>query len=446
MSVFKDAWEHLDTLDFNCINEGSSLLNHWGVSLGIYVVFSLLAHTTLIIRRKKVQEINSDDGREKRNGKDDWADIKACGEQKRELLGLLIEYMSVTCRKNPFMHCYATFGAIHGFALLLVLFQRFPQSQLAPLAFIMYNSAHIGCLFYYAMIARSPVANVDDKEYYMYSPRNVYQDLSAPFIHPLAIFCIQFLLAIIYILAVFDEKFPPCINDTAAYSLYSIAAILKALYYGVDWFHNMRNSHDDRKLWTQSYEKLFPEGGEAEYKLAWGSSPPMVGNITKWQWYVRSIFDVFVNGVIYTVINYFMVIQSANGDLRDFVLNFVAAEFILRLDDYSTFGYEGCFCIVKSEGDPPDKLPTTAVEGALDEMELRFKRENEEKNKAMELRFKEKKETMRLNFKGKNEAMELRFKEKNEQTDLLIEEKNKQTDLRFEEMNKMISNLQEKMR
>jgi len=291
------------------------------------------------------------------------------------------------------------------------------------------------------------MANADDKEYWMYSPRNVYQDLSAPIIHPLAIFCIQSLLTIIYVLAVFDEKFPPCINITAAYSLYSIAAILKALYYGVDIFHSYRNLLDDRKLWTETYKKLFPELGEAQYKLAWASSPPMEGGLPEWQWYLRSFFDVFVNWFIHFIIYNFMIIQSANGDLQDFVLNFVAAEFILRLDDYATFGYETTFCIVKRGKDPPDKLPTTAVEGALDEMELRFKRENDEamekaldemklhckreNEEAMELYFKEKNNAMELHFKEKFEAMELRFKDKNGAMELRFK---KETNLRIEEM------------
>jgi len=38
------------------------------------------------------------------------------------------------------------------------------------------------------------------------------------------------------------------------------------------------------------------------------------------------------------VIALLMVVQAANGDLSDFVLNFVAAQFIMQLDDYSSYG------------------------------------------------------------------------------------------------------------
>jgi len=424
MSLFGDAWENLDTPDITCTNEASLSLNHWRVSLGIMIVFILLAIITLIMFIKNIQKDKSDDGLEKRNGRDDLADIKACEEQSRNFLRAQLGVMAQTCRKNPFIHYYATCLAMTWFSLLLALFQRFPQNEYAPMVFIIFSSIFWGCVFYYTMTAKAPTANVDVfKEYWMYSPRNVYQDLSASFIHPLFIFCIQSLLTIIYVWGVFDENFPPCINTTAAFTLFAFAGILKSLYYGVEFFHNMRNIRDDRKLWTETYEMLFPDQEVTQYKLAWASSPPMEGELSKWQWYVRSILDVLANWVIWTILYFFMVIQSANGEFQDFVLSFVAAEFILHLDDYATFGYEGCFCIVKCGKDPPFKLPTTAME----DVELQFI----EKNKKMKLHFAVKNEEMKLHFTEKNEEMALHFRKKNEEMNLRFEE----MELRFKEKN-----------
>lgn len=180
-------------------------------------------------------------------------------------------------------------------------------------------------------------------------------------------------------------------------------------------FHNMRNLHDDRKHWIETYEKLFPDRGVTQYKRVWASLPPMEMRLSKWQWYAWSIFGNFVNWVIYMIIEYFMVVQSANGDLQHFVLNLIAAE----------FGTKSCRspfadCIIKGRHGPSFKLPTTALEGALDEMALRFKWKNKEKD--------------------------IRIKRENEEKNLRSNDKNEEIDLHFEEMSKMISDLQGKKR
>jgi len=412
--LFGDAFDYLNEAaeDISCRNDGNSPLNHWKVTLGFLIavvcLIIILAITT--VRRHLKVVANSGGwggggwfkvvansggwdggGWEEVFGKDDTVDFMACHKNKKYFLAHHLSLMALACRKDPVIHYGMTLMAMMIFISVLLIFQRFPQSQYKPMACISTLTAIYLGVYYYITITKPkpPVPNADpvvstwrdsfvrnvdpdEKKYYKHTPRNVYQDLSVPIIHPILIFLIQISLASIYIMAVFDEKFPPCINDTAAYTLYLLAAFLKSMYYGVEQYHNERHGRDARNLWINTYDMLIQKDSPP-FILAWASSPPMEGNITKLSWYVRLFLDTFTNWVVWAILMFFMVIQAANSDLQDFVLNFVAVDFILRLDDYSTFGHEGFFCIVRFDRKTPFELPTTQLE----DVELRFKEKNE---------------------------------------------------------------------
>eukprot|EP00554_Chaetoceros_debilis_P011951 CAMPEP_0194116450 /NCGR_PEP_ID=MMETSP0150-20130528/27060_1 /TAXON_ID=122233 /ORGANISM="Chaetoceros debilis, Strain MM31A-1" /LENGTH=242 /DNA_ID=CAMNT_0038807159 /DNA_START=734 /DNA_END=1462 /DNA_ORIENTATION=+ len=69
--------------------------------------------------------------------------------------------------------------------------------------------------------------------------------------------------------------------------------------------------------------------------------------ITKFEYKFRYVLDLIMNGCVNHILTVLMVIQSANGNFTDFVLNFVAAKFIIELDDYPTWNYDTKFWIVK---------------------------------------------------------------------------------------------------
>ena len=56
MSVFGDAWDHLNSPDITCTSDGSLGLNHWGVSLGFMIgfLFLFIIATIMLYKRKKI--------------------------------------------------------------------------------------------------------------------------------------------------------------------------------------------------------------------------------------------------------------------------------------------------------------------------------------------------------------------------------------------------------
>ena len=71
--------------------------------------------------------------------------------------------------------------------------------------------------------------------------------------------------------------------------------------------------------------------------------------VTKKEYDIRYSLHFLINGFVDICLSVLMIIQSANGNFTDFVLNFVAARFIIELDDYSTWNYlDSKFWIVKN--------------------------------------------------------------------------------------------------
>jgi len=189
MSIFGNAtWDYLDTPDITCSNDESSIsLNRWEVSLGIFILFSILLGINGYFGFKADKQARLNGKLDERYGKIDLLDMESSSKTRSRLERDILGGVSMTRRKDSYIHYYSLCAAMGSFSLILILFQRFPQSIYGPMVFIIPISFYVGVVVYFiTTIPADP--NPIEKVFRMYSPGNVYQDLSVPLIHPLLVF------------------------------------------------------------------------------------------------------------------------------------------------------------------------------------------------------------------------------------------------------------------
>mmetsp|Transcript_7578 Transcript_7578/g.11239 ORF Transcript_7578/g.11239 Transcript_7578/m.11239 type:complete len:446 (+) Transcript_7578:170-1507(+) len=234
-----------------------------------------------------------------------------------------------------------------GLCLLLCLIQLFRWKAVIPLLGIIVLGTIIGGF-------SSPEKGLVESSREPLKPRNIYMDFSKPMEMMYLTFILQVMLTVVYVLSVLNSSDDgmPCFNQTWAYTLMWLTIGLRSIYFTLDYFYRSPNYLSDKTIW-QNMRKVIEEneepGGE-KLMVTDDNTWVSIGyhkEITKFEYKFRYVLDLIMNGCVNHILTVLMVIQSANGNFTDFVLNFVAAKFIIELDDYPTWNYDTKFWIVK---------------------------------------------------------------------------------------------------
>merc|ERR1740124_2125847 len=241
-----------------------------------------------------------------------------------------------------------------GFLGMMTLFLTVPPHYVW--IFIIYVCV-IHFILNYSYTGAIPDTNEQERIKYKtaktYKPRNMYQDISASWTQVLFMFVLQVFLAVIYVFSLIDNQFPPCLNKSSAWFLFLVASIIKSLYHSIEYNFKLELLWSQgRPLWVEAIIKA--KDNSKDWQVSWNahgditcSKPLKTFDVT-----TRRFLDTLINVGVDIIIMYVMVIQAANGDWQDFVLNFIAAQFIMGLDDFSFWGHEPTYKIVLKEDLP----------------------------------------------------------------------------------------------
>mmetsp|Transcript_6350 Transcript_6350/g.9131 ORF Transcript_6350/g.9131 Transcript_6350/m.9131 type:complete len:507 (+) Transcript_6350:52-1572(+) len=267
-------------------------------------------------------------------------------------------WFSVIERKMyPYMACQSFFNSSVGFSVLLCLIQL--VRWYAVIAYTVFFTVIISGMFFWypsdLSEKKRDEIKLERSSREALEPRNVYMDFSRPMEYVYLTFILQVMLTVVYVLSVLNSSDDgmPCFNQTWAYTLMWLTIGLRSIYFTLDYFYRSPNYLSDKTIW-QNMRKVIEEneepGGE-KLMVTDDNTWVSIGyhkEITKFEYKFRYVLDLIMNGCVNHILTVLMVIQSANGNFTDFVLNFVAARFIIELDDYSTWNLDSKFWIVKN--------------------------------------------------------------------------------------------------
>lgn len=192
--------------------------------------------------------------------------------------------------------------------------------------------------------------------------RNFYQGAAAP--HVFFTFSLQIILFMFYASSVWENG-RPCFDQLRQYHFYVVGTIVIGLHCSMEYFVNIHagNLQNNNQYWMETLYAL-RKGWKVkvntygrQHMERRGMSPndnrrPIRSYYATYEgryytsseigmkgWYCRLIMSVIVNGYLTWTIRTLLILQVAQSPhALDFVLNFVAAAFIVKLDDYSNWG------------------------------------------------------------------------------------------------------------
>jgi len=285
------------------------------------------------------------------------------------------------------------FRSIVFFAVMMLFFQALPEHS--NVGYVWAISCSLFIAYYTYKIPKTPTkksilgSNVEQPPMVDFTPRNVYQDFSAPWVHVIIVFILQFGLFLIYALAAFYDGSIPCFNHLETYTLMWLSIILRAMYYSIDGIYKSKKYFNDMLLWSKIRDTIWYDykhndkslwkdyqDNEKCFVTSWSRDKEddvLNRHITKWEWKIRYYMEIVINGIMDPFLAFVVIIQAANGDWQDFVFNFVAARFIIELDDYSTWNVDSTFRL-RVVGDRVNGLqPQDIVNTILSDDDYKFK-------------------------------------------------------------------------
>jgi len=277
-------------------------------------------------------------------------------------------WFSVIERKMyPYMACQSFFNSSVGFSVLLCLIQL--VRWYAVIAYTVFFTVIISGMFFWypsdLSEKKRDEIKLERSSREALEPRNVYMDFSRPMEYVYLTFILQVMLTAVYVLSVLNSSDDgiPCFNQPWAYALMWLAIFLRAFYFSLDYSYRSQNYFRDWTFW-ETIKKVIEANKESDndnnkFMVTWSTEdaaennmhpydPELKREVTKTQFCSRYLLHSFINGCVDIILSALMIIQAANGDFTDFVLNFVAARFIIELDDYSTWNLDSKFWIVKN--------------------------------------------------------------------------------------------------
>jgi len=196
----------------------------------------------------------------------------------------------------------------------------------------------------------------------------------APFPITTMVFLLQCILFLFYASSVWENG-RPCFDKHRQYIFYIVANIVKALYFTIEMQIESKAGKyfDSYQFWMQTRHAVVEDGWKVkiQYKrkpfipteyygedterakkrelagITFAEKLEDETKMEKCEWHMRRLMSLFVNGYIRWTLFILITIQLAQSPHSlEFVLNFVAALFIIKIDDYS---YWGVFCKVTIE-------------------------------------------------------------------------------------------------
>jgi len=343
MGLFQDQkwnFNHLNVDDIECYDDnGDGYISWWIVLIFCLVFFALLFIIQLYIVPR---DIKKDQFFQNVSVWDKYGTIekKVTSDAVRDYWDL----SNLLSRKYGSMIGHTAIAFSIACCLILILLQK-PQSPYYSLIPVFMCPIFAFISPYLSVISFGGSDISPDKlKTTTYNPGNMYQDLSASPLQVVFVFILQVTLSLIYTLSVFATSFPPCFNHPMPWILFVFAAILKSLYYAIDVSCKLALGLDDQDRWVdtlrkaKSNEEPASQDKSEKWYVTWGHPHPRFRLLSSFRVLLSLFCDIFINYYVEWVLAFLMVIQAANGDLSDFVLNFVAAHFIMQLDDYSSYG------------------------------------------------------------------------------------------------------------
>ena len=186
--------------------------------------------------------------------------------------------------------------------------------------------------------------------------RDIYQG-SSSFIIVTAVFVAQVLLTVFYCAAVWEGG-RPCFEETRQVFFYLMGNIVNSAYYLIMadtaiYVHE----HDDHYYWRYTLRAV------REKDIVVTKRGRKMRITSEFQWKTRHWMSVFVNGYLKLAVFSLMPIQvSQSPNSMDFVLNIVAAAFIVELDNYSMWGVDPAMIKFESRVKEYDTCPSPQQE------------------------------------------------------------------------------------
>ena len=173
----------------------------------------------------------------------------------------------------------------------------------------------------------------DDRKIKILTTRNTYQSSSTTVF--ILVFIAQMCLFVFYCASVWENG-RPCFEDPRQYCFYLIACLVKGIYFTASYLINRDKSKLDLEYWDYA---LYATNHKDAHDLKVG--PKMIESVGKYECCLRHWLSYLVNGLMRCILLNLSTIQIAQSpDALDFVLNVVAAVFIIELDDYNKWGVD----------------------------------------------------------------------------------------------------------
>jgi hypothetical protein len=164
--------------------------------------------------------------------------------------------------------------------------------------------------------------------------RDIYQDFTTSFVRCFFIFILQIMLIFLYVLSVWRSG-KPCFANSIQYIYYVLGVIASAIYHVFENKFSEKKMKNDGLLWKEMYDVANNKGSlicENDGEDGTG------GEISPYDWYSRRTMSILVNVYAANLIQFLLPLQVAQSDKPlDFVLNVVAAKYIMDLDNHSTW-------------------------------------------------------------------------------------------------------------
>jgi hypothetical protein len=169
--------------------------------------------------------------------------------------------------------------------------------------------------------------------------RDIYQDFTTSFIRCFLIFILQIMLVFLYLLSVWDNG-RPCFANYIQYIFYVLGVIAGAVYHVFEDMFQLKFTQRHQLLWVETHDaangnltitfKNDDQDREEEKEEEY--------TISCWEWYARRFMSILVNVYAANLIIFLLPLQVAQSEQPlNFVLNVVAAKYILQLDNHSTW-------------------------------------------------------------------------------------------------------------
>jgi hypothetical protein len=171
--------------------------------------------------------------------------------------------------------------------------------------------------------------------------RDIYQDVTTSFMSCFFIFVLQFILVFLYVSSVWNSG-RPCFANSSQYIYYVLGAIVGAIYYAFEIISRLKFFQCDKLLWVEMYDAA-NENLRITFKNHYQDREEEEEEkeectISRWEWYIRRTMSIIINIYAEDLIAAILPLQVAQSEQQlDFVLNVVAAKYILQLDNHSTW-------------------------------------------------------------------------------------------------------------